>query len=132
MRTWTEEARKAQAEAIRRWQPWKQSTGPRSADGKARVSRNACKSGYTKARAREFSQILGHVRRQRQLARQLLELRRPDHAKNSAEQTIIITGLLAQAAFEYEAFKLRFADWWRRVHEETHACAEGQELKMVA
>ncbi len=40
-RIWTPEQRQRQAEAIRRWQPWKQSTGPKSVQGKAKVSGNA-------------------------------------------------------------------------------------------
>jgi hypothetical protein len=38
---WTDERRARQAEAIRRWAPWANSTGPRTADGKAISSRNA-------------------------------------------------------------------------------------------
>ena len=33
----------AQAAAIRQWRPWEHATGPRSAQGKARVARNADK-----------------------------------------------------------------------------------------
>lgn len=40
---WTPERRAKQAEAIRRWQPWNKSTGPRTKEGKARSSRNADK-----------------------------------------------------------------------------------------
>ena len=40
---WTPERRAKQAEAIRRWQPWAQSTGPTTAEGKAVSSRNADK-----------------------------------------------------------------------------------------
>ena len=40
-RAWTPERRARQAEAIRRWQPWTRSTGPRTAEGKAISSRNA-------------------------------------------------------------------------------------------
>ena len=40
---WTAERRAKQSEAIRRWRPWEQSTGPRSDDGKANASRNADK-----------------------------------------------------------------------------------------
>lgn len=42
---WTKERRKRQSALIRTWQPWEQSTGPRTAEGKARSSRNAFKSG---------------------------------------------------------------------------------------
>lgn len=49
---WTEERRKRQAEAIRRWKPWERSTGPRSAEGKAIVSMNGLKHGG-RSQARE-------------------------------------------------------------------------------
>lgn len=32
---------------MRRWKPWKKSTGPKSAAGKARASRNSLKHGLT-------------------------------------------------------------------------------------
>lgn len=43
---WTPERRARQAEAIRRWKPWEKSTGPKTAEGKARVSRNAYKGAH--------------------------------------------------------------------------------------
>ena len=42
---WTPERRKKQSEAIRRWKPWNKSTGPKSPEGKAAVSRNAWTGG---------------------------------------------------------------------------------------
>jgi len=42
---WSLERRAKQAEAIRHWQPWTQSTGPRTRKGKARAARNADKGG---------------------------------------------------------------------------------------
>lgn len=42
---WSPERRARQALAIRNWQPWRKSTGPRSEDGKARSARNALKHG---------------------------------------------------------------------------------------
>ncbi|NML85776.1 MAG: hypothetical protein HHJ19_09090 [Polaromonas sp.] len=42
---WTSERREQQSEAIRLWKPWKQSTGPKSAEGKAAASRNAWMGG---------------------------------------------------------------------------------------
>ena len=42
---WTPERRARQAETIRRWKPWKQSTGPRTRDGKAIASHNGWKGG---------------------------------------------------------------------------------------
>ena len=40
-RTWTQEQRRLQAEAIKRWKPWTQSTGPKTVQGRAKASRNA-------------------------------------------------------------------------------------------
>jgi len=64
MRIWTEEARKAQAEAIRRWQPWKASTGPRTEAGKARSAANANKpGGSVKSAIRAVVRSLGRQNR---------------------------------------------------------------------
>jgi hypothetical protein len=41
---WSPARRARQAEAIRRWRPWVQSTGPRTAEGRAISSRNAAMS----------------------------------------------------------------------------------------
>ena len=46
MSDWSPERRARQAEAIRRWRPWEHSTGPRTADGKARSARNAFKGAH--------------------------------------------------------------------------------------
>ena len=43
---WTPERRKRQSEAIKRWEPWKQSTGPKSPEGKTAVSCNAWAGGH--------------------------------------------------------------------------------------
>lgn len=48
---WTPERRAKHAENIRRWKPWKKSTGPRTSEGKARSSRNADK-GVSAMRSR--------------------------------------------------------------------------------
>jgi hypothetical protein len=40
---WTDERRARQALLIHQWQPWRYSTGPRTAQGKAVSSRNAYK-----------------------------------------------------------------------------------------
>jgi hypothetical protein len=42
---WTPERRARQAELIHRWKPWKQATGPKTAEGKARVAQNGYKGG---------------------------------------------------------------------------------------
>ena len=43
---WSPERRKKQSQAIRQWKPWNQSTGAKSLEGKAVVSRNAWKGGH--------------------------------------------------------------------------------------
>ena len=45
MPRWTPEARLKHAAAIRGWMPWTLSTGPVTAEGKSRSSRNAWKGG---------------------------------------------------------------------------------------
>lgn len=57
MSGWTPERRARQAEQIRAWQPWTRSTGPRTAEGKARASRNAWKGGYWRE-IRELRRLL--------------------------------------------------------------------------
>jgi len=44
-RKWTPEQRAAQSKAIYTWQPWPHSTGARSIEGKAIISRNAYRGG---------------------------------------------------------------------------------------
>ena len=54
---WTPERRAKQAEAIHAWQPWKQATGPRTDEGKANASRNAC-AGAIRLELRELGRVL--------------------------------------------------------------------------
>ncbi|QIG46816.1 hypothetical protein G5V57_03060 [Nordella sp. HKS 07] len=58
---WTPERRQRQATAIQRWKPWEKSTGPRTPEGKAIVSRNANKGGkreLLREEMREFRQFI--------------------------------------------------------------------------
>ena len=56
---WTLERRQRQAELIRKWKPWEQSTGPKTKKGKRRVSQNAFKGG-TRAMLRDLAKALRH------------------------------------------------------------------------
>ena len=62
-RNWTAEQRQRQAEAIRRWSPWEQSTGPRTDEGKAAASRNGWKGGQREV-LRELARALNEQRRE--------------------------------------------------------------------
>ena len=57
---WSPERRKKQSEAIRQWKPWNQSTGAKSLEGKAVVSRNAWKGGHG-ATIRQITKELNDV-----------------------------------------------------------------------
>ena len=43
---WTPDRRARQAELIKQWQPWAKATGAKTAEGRARSSRNAYKGGH--------------------------------------------------------------------------------------
>lgn len=60
---WTLERRARQAELIRTWRPWVNSTGPRTDEGKARTSRNGFKGGM-RASLRELSRSLNEALRE--------------------------------------------------------------------
>ena len=67
MSAWTPERRQRQREAIQRWKPWNQSTGPKSPEGKARAARNAWTGGHT-AKLRQITKTLNQaLRAQREL-----------------------------------------------------------------
>ena len=62
---WTSDRRAKQAAAITTWRPWEQPTGPRTAAGKARSSRNAFRGGFRPV-WRQVSKLLSEELRQRQ------------------------------------------------------------------
>ena len=65
--TWTPERRARQAELIRQWKPWAKSTGPRSPEGRQRVSRNAWTGGH-RSQLRELTKLVkAEVRASREL-----------------------------------------------------------------
>lgn len=64
---WTPERRARQAELIRTWRPWAKSTGPRTAEGKARTSRNGFKGGF-RATLRDLARELNAALREQREA----------------------------------------------------------------
>lgn len=45
---WTPERKARQAQLIRAWKPWEQSSGPKTAEGKAKAKMNGYKGGTWK------------------------------------------------------------------------------------
>ena len=63
MRRWTLEERARQAELIQRWQPWKQSTGARTEEGRNVSKLNALKHGsYAADTKAELKTIKSYLR----------------------------------------------------------------------
>lgn len=63
-RTWTPEQRQRQREAIQRWKPWEQSTGPKTEEGKATVRRKGWKGG-TRQLLRQLARLLNEAQQER-------------------------------------------------------------------
>ena len=61
MRHWTMQERQRQAQLIKQWQPWQHSTGAKTIEGKAKVSRNAFKGGL-RQQLKNISQLLRNQR----------------------------------------------------------------------
>lgn len=58
---WTPERRARQAELIRTWKPWKHSTGPKTAEGKAKAKMNAYTGGTWRI-LKEMNKVLKEQR----------------------------------------------------------------------
>lgn len=58
---WTPERRARQAEMIRQWRPWEQSTGPVTEAGKAKSAANSRNIGIRAAR-REMQAVMALIR----------------------------------------------------------------------
>ena len=54
---WTEERKARQSELIHQWKPWESSTGARTPEAKAIVSRNAVKPDEITATFRAFAKL---------------------------------------------------------------------------
>lgn len=71
MNGWTPERRAKQAEQIRTWQPWAKSTGPKTAEGKARVARNGWRGGHREKLRELARQVNAEIRQARRLVAML-------------------------------------------------------------
>ena len=76
-RTWTPEQRARQAELIRTWQPWEQSTGPKTPDGKAKAARNGDPGRMWAAERAEVRELRHTVSALLKEQRELMRLVRP-------------------------------------------------------
>ena len=76
-RTWTPEQRARQAELIRTWKPWSQSTGPKTPDGKAKASRNGDPGWMWAAERAEVRALRQHVNELLKENRELMRLVQP-------------------------------------------------------
>ena len=92
---WTVERRARQAALIRTWQPWAQSTGPRTAEGKAQAAENArAFHGWTPELQAMREEVRAHTRYVADLLRQ--------HAEVSA----VLARLLGEQPVEVEAARV--------------------------
>ena len=73
---WTPERRARQAEMIREWRPWEQSTGPVIEAGKVKSAANAKSLGVRAAR-REVRAVMALIREYDRQEREMLKLIRP-------------------------------------------------------
>ena len=72
---WTDERRKKQSELIRGWQPWNNSTGPKTGEGKKISSRNSIKLGLRSAEFTKVFKILSESAKVERTARKRFALR---------------------------------------------------------
>lgn len=59
----TPEHRRLRAQLIHTWKPWEKSTGPRTAEGKARTARNGFKGGHWRT-LRELTKAMNALLRE--------------------------------------------------------------------
>ena len=103
MRNWTPEARKAQSEAIRRWQPWKNSTGPKTQAGKNICRLNALRGTDYNDNMIELRKALDRQARFLRMLRQTMRLRTDRFFKGQTitMKALAIEGLAALHALEH-------------------------------
>jgi hypothetical protein len=63
MRHWTPEERARQSRLIRKWKPWKQSTGARTVTGKAASKMNAYRHGMRSVEVRAIRRTIWQYQR---------------------------------------------------------------------
>jgi len=101
---WTAERRAAQAERARTNRPFTKSTGPKSSDGKAKVARNALKTGLHAQPFRdEIREIRAFLRFNRQTVAEYLGDERRLAARRREEERKSKNKLKAQAREGHQA-----------------------------
>lgn len=109
MRIWTEAAKAAQREAIKRWQPWAKSTGPRTQAGKTRSSSNARKSDRPSIKG--IRTLSAALTAQSRGLRALKALNLWQNAKKSEKRTIMMVYLKSVFKTSNQAFLQGILDW---------------------
>jgi hypothetical protein len=89
-RQWTPEQKAKQAALIRNWQPWQQSTGAKTEQGKANSALNACK-GYKRVKRRKSARVFRD-------AKAMLDLVEKIERSNYAENPVLLNALMALSA----------------------------------
>ena len=57
MNGWDQQRKNRQAQLIQQWKPWRQSTGPKTVEGKSKVSQNSYK-GAVREQLRDLAGVL--------------------------------------------------------------------------
>jgi hypothetical protein len=73
---WTPQRKARQAQLIYQWRPWELATGPRSVEGKTRVSRNAFKGGHRPAHRETIANFRSFCRANEDLLNCCMSVRR--------------------------------------------------------
>lgn len=116
MRIWTEAAKAAQREAIKRWQPWAKSTGPKTEAGKQRSAVNARKSERSSIQSLRILRAALTAQSRCRRAAHSYDLW--ENQKNSENRTIMMVYLRSVISTTNQTFLQGMLQWSRLFAEE--------------
>ena len=101
-RKWSDEQRRQQAERIRQWQPWRNSTGPRTRAGKRKAAKNRVRKPNPRAKLwalliRELNRT-GGPRTAEGKARALMNLKQYRARKTGKPYKIVVACMMEKEA----------------------------------